>query len=85
MKVTPMEIVIAKLNPIFCDVFDDESLIITPQSSAVDIDGWDSLAHIRLIVSVEKLLNIRFDTPEVAELKNVGEMAALIIKKQNAI
>ena len=47
-----------------------------------DIDEWDSLAHIRLVVSIEKALELRFTTDEISNLANVGEMAELILKKQ---
>jgi acyl carrier protein len=68
----------AGLTKVFEDVFDDDSIIVTPELSAKDVDGWDSLTHIRLILSVEKAFKIKFTTSEIGNLKNVGELAALI-------
>ena len=71
-----------QLVPIFQDVLDDESLAIDATTTAQDVDGWDSLAHIRLVVSIEKAFSLRFSAAEISELQNVGDMAALIVKKQ---
>ena len=76
--------IIEKLLPIFKNVFDDDDLIITNLTSAKDISGWDSLAHIRLVVAIEKSFRLRFSANEISELENVGEMVNLIvIKKKN--
>ena len=76
--------IIEKLLPIFQNVFDDDELIITSLTTAKDISGWDSLAHIRLIVAIEKSFRLRFSANEISELENVGEMVNLIvIKKKN--
>ena len=74
---------IEQLTPIFRDVFDDEDLVIKQNTTAQDVDGWDSLAHIRLVVSIEKALGLRFTAAEISGLVNVGEMAELILKKQD--
>ena len=71
-----------RLIPIFQDVLDDDSLAIDATTTAQDVDGWDSLAHIRLVVSIEKAFSLRFSAAEISELQNVGDMAALIVKKQ---
>ena len=71
-----------QLVPIFQDVLDDDSLVIDATTTAQDVDGWDSLAHIRLVVSIEKAFTLRFSAAEISELQNVGDMAALIVKKQ---
>jgi acyl carrier protein len=68
----------AKLSEIFADVFDEDSIQITPQLSAKDVDGWDSLTHIRLMLTVEKAFKIKFSTSEIGKLENVGDLAALI-------
>jgi acyl carrier protein len=73
---------IQQLVPIFQDVFDDDSLAILATTTADDIDGWDSLAHIRLIVSIEKAFSMRFSAAEISTLQNVGDMANLILKKR---
>ena len=77
-----MEDVIQQLVPIFRDVFSDDEIILSPQITASDIDGWDSLAHIRLVISIEKVLDLSFSADEISEAQNVGEFAALILRKQ---
>jgi acyl carrier protein len=67
-----------KLGEIFHDVFDDDTIKVTPQLSAKDVDGWDSLTHIRLILTVEKAFKVRFSTVEVGKLQNVGDLVGLI-------
>ena len=72
--------VIGLLHPIFRDVFDDDELIIEAKTTANDIDGWDSLTHIRLVISIEKAFGLRFTAAEISELENVGEMIELIVR-----
>jgi acyl carrier protein len=67
-----------RLTEIFQDVFDDDSIEVTPKLSADDVDGWDSLTHIRLILTIEKAFKIKFSTSEIVKLENVGDMVALI-------
>ena len=71
----------AKLSPIFRDVFDDDSLVVTPELTARDVSEWDSLNHIRLVVAIEKAFGLKFSAAEVQRLKNVGEFVALIQAK----
>ena len=66
---------------IFRDVFDDDTLVIEDSTNSSDIEDWDSLEHIALIVSMEKEFNLKFDLQEVNKLENVGEMVDLIISK----
>ena len=68
----------AQLSEVFQSVFDDDSIQLTPELSAKDVDGWDSIAHIRLILTVEKAFKIKFSTSEVGKLANVGDLLALI-------
>lgn len=68
----------AQLATIFQDVFDDDSIEMTPELSAKDVDGWDSLTHIRLILTIEKAFKIKFSTSEIGKLENVGDLVALI-------
>ena len=75
------EKVLADLQPIFHDVFDDESIVVTEESNAEQIEEWDSLSHIRLVVAIEKHFDIKFAFGELQELKNVGEMVDLIVEK----
>ena len=76
------EKILSELRPIFQDVFDDDEIIITNDSNAEEIEDWDSLSHIRLVVAIEKHFAIKFAFGELQELKNVGEMIALIQEKQ---
>ncbi len=66
---------------IFRDVFDDETLVIDDSTNSSDIEDWDSLEHIALVVSMEKEFDLKFDLKEVNKLANVGEMVDLIISK----
>jgi acyl carrier protein len=68
----------ARLTEIFQDVFDEDSIQLTSELSAKDVDGWDSLAHIRLILTVEKAFKIKFSTSEIGKLENVGDLVAFI-------
>ncbi len=70
-----------RINIIFRDVFDDDTLVITDSTNAEDIEDWDSLEHINLIMAMEKDFELKFNLQEVGELANVGEMADLIERK----
>lgn len=70
-----------KLTPIFQEVFDDDTLIPTAEMTANDVEEWDSLSHIRLIVAVEEFFKIKFSSAEVGELEIVAEFVALIESK----
>ncbi len=70
-----------KLQDVMRDVFDDEEIVIEDGTTADDIDAWDSLTHVQLIVAVEKAFGLKFSTVEVMKLKNVGEFILLIEKK----
>jgi acyl carrier protein len=74
-------VIIDRLQPVFRDVFDDESLVLSSEMTAKDVDGWDSLTHVQLIVAVESEFDIEFQTAEISELKNVGDFINLIQKK----
>ena len=70
--------VLDALTNVFRDVFDDNSIVINDQTTANDIEDWDSLEHINLIEAVEKEFNMRFQMREVSGMKNVGEMVDII-------
>ncbi len=70
------------LNELFRGVFDDEDLVITRETSARDIDDWDSLMHVTLLLTVEKGFGIRFSSSQVAGLTDVGQLVDLIEDKQ---
>lgn len=67
-----------ELQAIFRDVFDDESLVISEETTSDDIEDWDSFAQMNLIVAMEKQFGMKFNIKEINSLKNVGEMMALI-------
>jgi len=69
------------VNRIFQEVFDLADLQITPEMTAKDVEEWDSLNHINLIVAVERAFKIKFTTKEVSNLANVGEFLSLIQSK----
>ena len=73
-----------RLQEIFRDVFDDEELEIREEMSAKDIEDWDSLAQINLIIAIEKEFEVKFNLEEVSKLKNIGEMLELINLKLEA-
>ena len=70
-----------ELTPIFHEVFDDDSIVISRQSTANDIDAWDSLSHMNMVVAVELKFGIRFALGELQTLKNVGDLIDLTEKK----
>jgi len=72
-----------KVQEIFRDVFDDEDLIITDETNSDDIEDWDSLEHITLLVMMEKEFSMKFDIKEVNKLANVGGMIDMILSKAN--
>ncbi len=67
-----------RLNEVFRDVFDDESIVVNETTTSADIEDWDSLEHINLIVAVENEFGIKFNMGEVTTMKNVGEMVEII-------
>ena len=73
--------ILKELEPIFQDVFDDEDIKLTETTNAEDIEDWDSLMQIRLIMAIEKRFKIKFVLSEIQQLENVGDMAKLIKSK----
>lgn len=69
------EEIFTKLNSIFRDIFDDDTIVLSEGTTAADIEDWDSLTHISLIAAIEDEFGIRFDMKDVLKMKNVGEMA----------
>lgn len=69
------------LQKVFREVFEDDTIEITNDMTAADIDDWDSLAHVELIVAVEKAFQLKFTTMEIKGLQNVGDFIDLIDKK----
>ncbi|RDE06297.1 acyl carrier protein [Sphingomonas aracearum] len=71
----------AGLTQVMCDVFDTDDITLTPATTARDVAGWDSQAHILLIVAAEQHFGVRFGTADFESMRNVGEFAALIDAK----
>ena len=70
-----------RLNEVFRDVFDDDDITVTDSTTADDIEGWDSFEHINLLASVEQEFGMKFNMGQVVSMKNVGEMADIILAK----
>jgi acyl carrier protein len=70
------------LTAIFRDALDNESLMLTEASTAKDVEGWDSITHVLIVVAVEKKFQVKFTAGEIQQLQNVGELAALIRSKR---
>jgi len=73
--------ILSQVTEIFRDVLDNEEIVLTDTTTANDIEEWDSLSHIQLIVAIEKDFKIKFTSAEILSWKNVGEMIDNISKK----
>ena len=73
--------ILGEIESIMRDVFDDDDLVVTENLNSNDIEDWDSLSNIRLVVSIEKRFNIKFAFGELQSLNNVGEMVEVIVSK----
>ena len=75
------EEIFEKLNEIFRDVFDDETIEVNENTNSDDIEDWDSLEHINLVSAVEQEFGIKFTMAQVIGMKNVGEMVDVILEE----
>lgn len=73
--------IIAKVQEVFQDVLDDEEIVLTDATTAEDIEEWDSLSHVQLVVAIEKELGIKFTSKEIMSWQNVGDMVNCIANK----
>ena len=73
--------ILQKLTEIFRQIFDDDSIVLTLETTAADVADWDSFNHINVIVATEERFGIKFQTAETEELKNVGHLVELIRQK----
>ena len=73
--------IISRVLKVFRDVFDDDSIVINDETTSKDIEGWESLTHISLISSIEDEFSIKFNTKEVINMQNVGDMIDCIMEK----
>lgn len=69
---------LARLTEVFHDVFDDDDIVLTRDTTAADIEAWDSLMHVTLMLRVEGAFKVRFNAGDVTGLKNVGQLVDLI-------
>lgn len=79
-----MEKIYSSLNEIFRDVFDDD-IVVNAETTSRDIEGWDSLANINLIVIIENEFGFKFKMNEITGMKNVGEMASIISERATTL
>jgi acyl carrier protein len=77
-----MEDTLSRLQLLFRDVLGDRGLVLTLESNADSIDGYDSLVHINIISAVEQEFEVRFELEDIIELENAGDLVALIERKQ---
>ena len=75
--------VISQVNDIFKRELDNDDIEVKYETTANDIEEWDSLTHIQLVVAIEKHFKIRFTSSEIQGFKNVGEMSEAIVKKKS--
>lgn len=73
--------VLKEFNEIFIDVLDEEDIVLTEETTADDIEDWDSLTHIQLIVAIERHFKIKFTSAEIQQYKNVGEMCTAVAQR----
>jgi len=75
------EDILSEIQDIMRDVFDLDDLVVTPNTSAEDVEEWDSLSHVRLIVAIERKFKFKFKNSELDSLKNVGDLANVVKSK----
>ncbi len=73
--------ILKTVQDIFRDILDDEEIVLDDSTTADDVEGWDSLTHIQLIVAIEKQFKIKFTSKEILSWRNVGEMLDSIAAK----
>ncbi|MFT3826848.1 MAG: acyl carrier protein [Chitinophagaceae bacterium] len=73
--------ILKQLNKIFTDVLDNDDIVLTPQTTAADVEEWDSLSHIQLIVSIEKHFKVKFTSYEIQTWKSIDDMIQSITNK----
>ena len=75
---------LSKVQTIFRELFDDDELVVSPETTASDIEEWDSVMHVSLILEIEAVFEIRLSSGEVAGLQSVGELCALVEGRRSA-
>jgi acyl carrier protein len=72
---------LTRVQDIMADTFDEDDLVVTPETTAADVEEWDSLSHIRLIVAIEREFGFKFSNAEIDGLENVGDLIRAIEAK----
>lgn len=75
--------ILEKITEIVRDELEDDSIVLTPETQAKEVPGWDSLAHVRIVIGVESAFGLRFDTNEITGLGNVGDLVALVEREHS--
>ena len=73
--------ILQRVGEIMCDAFDLDDLKVTRETTAADVEEWDSLSHVRVIVAIERAFKIKFSNAEIERLRNVGELVDAIVSK----
>jgi acyl carrier protein len=81
---TELDSVFKRLTPLLQDCFDDDDIVATPELTAAEVPGWDSLAHVRLILTIERAFHVKFSAAEISSFKNVGDLANAVLAKCTA-
>ncbi|MGC4100550.1 acyl carrier protein [Ferruginibacter sp.] len=76
-----MNEILKQVNEIFIDVLDEEGIVLTESTTAADVEDWDSLSHIQLVVAIEKHFKTKFTVAEIQSWENVGQMCSAIQKR----
>ncbi|MRX46117.1 acyl carrier protein [Pedobacter puniceum] len=76
--------IILDLNEIFTDIIDEGEIMLNPETTANDIDGWDSLNHIQILAAIEKKYTFKFTLTEIQNLKNIDDLTNIIVQKTSA-
>lgn len=70
-----------RLQTIFRELFEDDTIVLTPETTARDVERWDSLSHVDMMIMVEEAFGVRFSTREVTGLANVGQLVSAIERR----
>lgn len=76
------EEILKKVQDVFRDILDNDEIVLTPETTSNDIDEWDSLSHIQLIVAIEEALDVEFTSQAIVSWKNVGDMVSFIAERK---
>ena len=74
----PRDEILAKVTEVIQDQLDLDRLVLTPQSQASDVEGWDSLAHVRIMIALEQAFGVRFTTNQITSTENVGQLLDML-------